>query len=148
MQITSTYFQDGEPIPERFSRKGEDINPAVTFSEISPEAKSLALVIEDPDAPNGIFTHWILYNMSPGTLQITDGELPVSGQQGRNDYGDTKYGGPQPPSGTHRYFFKLFALDTMLSTDSEFKRPEFDEAIDGHVIDEVSIMGIYSANDA
>lgn len=147
MQITSSDFQDMEPLPERFSRDGENINPSLTFSEIPPEAESLALIVDDPDAPTGTFTHWILYNMSPATLQIVEGELPVSGIQGFSDYGEDSYGGPQPPSGTHRYFFKLFALDKMLEFEEGIavNRAAIDAAMEGHIIDQAHITGTYSA---
>lgn len=151
MQITSTDFQNQEPIPEKFSRDGENINPSLTFSQIPENAASLALVVEDPDAPNGIFTHWILYNMSPGTLQIPEAELPLSGLQGTNDYDEETYGGPQPPSGTHRYFFKLFALDTMLDLVDEDEGMKVDRqtlyaAMEGHVLETAEIVGTYSAS--
>ncbi len=116
MQITSTNFDNLDQIPDRFSPYGENVNPILTFSEIPEGTESLALIVEDPDAPGGIFTHWILYNMSPGTLQIIDGELPLTGTEGLNDTGKTGYFGPKPDSGTHRYIFKLFALGIVLIT--------------------------------
>lgn len=148
MQITSSDFENLEAIPAKYSRDGEDINPSLTFSEIPDNTQSLLLIVDDPDAPNGTFTHWILYNMSPGTLQIVEGELPISGIQGQNDYGENTYGGPKPPSGTHRYFFKLYALDTSLSFEDETKpvdRTAVDNAIEGHVIETAELIGTYSA---
>lgn len=147
MQITSSDFSDNEPIPAKFGRDGEDINPSLTFSEIPGDAASLALVLEDPDAPGGLFTHWIIYNMSPGTMQIVEGSLPVSGVQGFNDYGEDSYGGPKPPSGTHRYIFRLIALDEMLEFDEGIKvdRVQLTKAMDGHVIDEATITGTFAA---
>lgn len=147
MQVTSSDFQDMEPIPERFGYDVENINPSLTFSEIPEDAESLLLLVDDPDAPGDTYTHWILYNMSPSTLQIVEGELPMSGLQGFNDYGEDSYGGPKPPSGTHRYFFKLFALDKMLEFEEGTKvdRAAIDEAIEGHIIDEAQLVGTYSA---
>lgn len=147
MQVASSDFQNNEAIPDKFSRDGEDINPSLTFSEIPLEARSLALIVEDPDAPSGLFTHWILYNMSPGTLQIVEGELPVSGIQGTSDFGEETYGGPKPPSGTHHYNFKLFALDTMLEFDENTKvdRSVLYQAMDGHILDEATLTGTYTA---
>lgn len=145
MQITSTNFQNNEPIPARFSRDGEDINPSLTFSELPEDARSLTLIMEDPDAPEDTFTHWIIYDMTPGVLQIVEGEMPISGKQGLNDYGETGYGGPKPPSGTHRYFFKLFALDTMLEPNTAVDRTVLYQAMDGHVIDQAQIIGTYGA---
>jgi Raf kinase inhibitor-like YbhB/YbcL family protein len=148
MQITSSDFQNMEPLPERFGRDIENINPSLTFSEIPLEAQSLLLIVDDPDAPSGTFTHWILYNMSPATLQIVEGELPISGIQGFSDYGEDSYGGPQPPSGTHRYVFKLVALDKMLEFEEGVKvdRAAIDQAIRDHVVEEAQIIGTYSAN--
>lgn len=145
MQITSTNFDDNDAIPAKFSRDGGDVNPSLTFSEIPEKAESLALIVEDPDAPGGVFTHWIIYNMTPGVLQIVEGELPISGTQGMNDYGETAYGGPKPPSGTHRYFFKLFALDTMLESENPLDRENLYEAMESHIIDQAQIIGTYSA---
>lgn len=154
MQITSSDFANNEPIPSKFSRDGEDINPSLTFSEIPENAQSLALIVEDPDAPVGLYTHWILYNMSPSTLQVMEGQLPLSGGiQGFSDYDEQTYGGPKPPagSGTHRYFFKLFALDEMLDLTDEdvgikVDRAKLYEAMDGHIIEQAEIIGTYSAD--
>lgn len=145
MQITSTNFDNLDPLPSQFSRDGDNINPALTFSEIPEAAETLALIVEDPDAPNGVFTHWILYNMLPGTLQITEGELPLSGEQGLNDWGEQAYGGPQPPSGTHRYFFRLYALDTTIDTPEPLNREAFYTAIQDHTIDHAEIISTFSA---
>jgi Raf kinase inhibitor-like YbhB/YbcL family protein len=147
MQITSSDFDNMDPLPERFGRDIENINPSLTFSEIPKGTESLALIVDDPDAPSQTFTHWILYNMSPATLQIVEGELPISGVQGFSDYDEPTYGGPKPPSGTHRYFFKLFALDKMLEFEegSKVDRAAIDDAMDGHIIEEVEIIGTYSA---
>lgn len=147
MQITSSDFENMEPLPERFAREIENINPSLTFSEIPAEAQSLLLIVDDPDAPGRTFTHWILYNMSPATLQIVEGELPLTGIQGFSDFGEDSYGGPQPPSGTHRYFFKLLALDKMLEFEEGIKvdRAAIDEAIEGHIIEETQIIATYSA---
>lgn len=151
MQVTSSDFQNGEPIPPKYSHDGENINPPLTFSEIPEEAQSLALIVEDPDSPNGVFTHWILYNMSPGTLQIIEGELPISGVQGVNDAQERSYFGPKPHSGTHRYFFKLLALDAMLEIDEEetpVTREVFYKNVDSHLIKTAELMGTFSAPDA
>ena len=146
MTITSTSFQKKEPIPDEHSYKGENINPPLTFSQVPREAKSLFLIVEDPDAPGGIFTHWILYKISPATLQIPQAGLPRGAKVATNDYGEQKYNGPAPPSGTHRYYFKLYALDIRLNdmrpTDT---REKFISAIEGHIIDEASLMGKFSA---
>ena len=150
MQITSSDFQNLESIPLKFSHGGENINPSLTFSEIPADAQSLVLIVEDPDAPGGIFTHWILFNMSPATLQIVQGQLPVSGVQGLNDAHQNSYYGPNPPSGTHRYFFKLFALDEMLEFEesSSVDSKKIYEAMDGHIIDKAELIGTFSPDNS
>lgn len=145
MTITSTAFQDNDFIPVEYGYDGRNINPPLTFSEVPTEAKSLVLIVEDPDAPSGTFTHWILYNISPATLQIMEGELPIGAEQATNDYETRAYGGPRPPDGTHRYFFKLFALDTKLDeVQPEDKREEVYAAMDGHIIDQAELVGLYA----
>jgi len=146
MTITSTAFQNDEEIPREYGFDGRNVNPPLTFSEVTSEAKSLALILEDPDAPGGVFVHWILYSMSPATLQVLEGELPRGAKQATNDYGTVGYGGPRSPSGTHRYVFKLFALDDLLdelrATDG---REAFYEAVEGHILDEAVITGLFEA---
>lgn len=146
MTITSTAFQQDEQIPKDYSQDGKNVNPPLTFSEVSVQAKSLVLVVDDPDAPNGTFTHWILYNMSPATLQILEGQLPLNAVAATNDIGNQRYDGPRPPSGTHRYRFRLLALDTTLEgmrpTDN---RAALNSAIKGHIIDQAQLTGLYSA---
>jgi Raf kinase inhibitor-like YbhB/YbcL family protein len=147
MQITSTNFQNLEEVPDKFSAYGENINPALTFSEIPDGAESLALIVEDPDAPIGLVTHWIVYNMSPATLQITEGELPISGVEGTNVTARKNYFGPKPPSGTHRYFFKLFALSKSLEfpEDVPVDREALYDAMDGAIIEQAEIIGTFTA---
>ena len=145
MTITSTVFQQNDPIPANYGRNGQNINPPLTFSEVPAEAKTLALIVEDPDAPKGVFTHWILYNMSPATLQIMEAQLPLNAKQATNDYGNQQYDGPAPPSGTHRYFFKVFALDKKLDIKPTAKRDEFYKAVEGGVIAQAEIIGTFVA---
>lgn len=151
MQVTSTDFDNLETIPSKYSAHGENINPSLTFSEIPEGTESLALILEDPDAPDGLFTHWILYNMSPATLQIVQGVLPVSGVLGVNDLGEKDYFGPKPPAGTgsHRYMFKLFALDQLLEFDetTDVTRDKLYAAMEGHVVEEAEIVGMFSNDD-
>lgn len=145
MIITSSAFQPNQPIPLKYGYKERNINPPLTISRIPREAKSLVLVLEDPDAVGGLFTHWILYNMSPTALQISEGKIPLAAQEAANDFNKQGYGGPKPPSGTHRYIFKLFALDTALDIAPTDKRPELDAALEEHVIDQAELIGTYSA---
>ena len=147
MTITSSAFQPNELIPEEYGYHGHNINPPLTFSEVPAEAKSLVLLLEDPDAPDGVFTHWILYNMSPATLQILKGQLPLAAHQATNDFDQHTYAGPSPPHGKHRYFFKLFALDTTLKVEPTDKRQQIYDAMKGHVIAQAELIGVFAAAD-
>lgn len=152
MQITSSVFQNMEPLDTKYAKDGENINPPLTFSEIPENAQSMALIVEDPDAVSGTFTHWIVYNMSPGTLQIVEGELPISGIEGANDTGELGYYGPQPPAGTgiHRYFFKLYALDMELEVDDpkHVNRNHLHELMEGHIVEQTEIIGTFAAKES
>ena len=143
MKITSSAFQEGGNIPPKFTCDGGDSSPPLRIAEIPSGAKTLALVVDDPDAPSGLFTHWIVWNISPQTNAIAEGSAP-QGVQGTNDFGKSGYGGPCPPSGTHRYYFKIFALDQTLDLRSGAKRQELDKAMSGHVIAEGQLMGRYT----
>jgi len=146
MTITSTAFENNDPISEEYGYDGRNTNPPLTFSEVPPEAKSLVLIVEDPDAPGGMFTHWILYNIAPATLQILEGELPINAMQATNDFGTKNYGGPRPPQGTHRYFFRLFALDSTLQNIlPDARREDVYDAMNGHIIDQAELVGLFSA---
>ncbi|HJX25590.1 MAG TPA: YbhB/YbcL family Raf kinase inhibitor-like protein, partial [Chthoniobacterales bacterium] len=107
------------------------------------EAKSLVLIVDDPDAPGGLFTHWLIWNIDPKVTEIAEGSAPI-GMQGKNDFGKSGYGGPCPPSGTHRYYFKIFALDSDLDLAAGSKRAQLDAAMRGHVIAQGEMMGRYS----
>jgi Raf kinase inhibitor-like YbhB/YbcL family protein len=144
MKITSSAFQEGGDIPSKFSRDGQDINPALRIEGTPSNAKSLLLIMDDPDAPVGLFTHWLVWNIDPKTTEIAAKSVPKGGVQGTNDYPSPGYGGPQPPSGTHRYYFKIFALDQMLDLKAGAKRAEVDAAMRGHVIGQGELMGRYS----
>src|SRR3982750_3862946 len=133
MNITSSAFQQGENIPSKFTCDGGDTSPPLQIAEVPSGAKSLALVVDDPDAPSGLFTHWIVWNISPQTNVIAEGSAP-KGVQGKNDFGKPAYGGPCPPSGTHRYYFRIFALDRELDLPARTTRGQLDSAMKGHVI--------------
>ena len=143
MKITSSVFQEGGNIPSKFTCDGGDTSPPLQIAEVPSGAKSLALVVDDPDAPSGLFTHWIVWNISPQTNAIAEGSTP-QGVQGTNDFGKSGYGGPCPPSGTHRYYFKIFALDRELDLPSGTKRSHLDAAMKGHVVAQGELMGRYS----
>ena len=144
LKITSSVFQDGGEIPSKFTCDGTDASPQLHLDGAPPAAKSLALIMDDPDAPGGSFTHWIVWNIDPKTNEIGQGGAPAGAIQGRNDFGKSGYGGPCPPSGTHRYYFRIFTLDRMLDLKSSAKRAELDSAIRGHVLAKAELMGRYS----
>jgi Raf kinase inhibitor-like YbhB/YbcL family protein len=143
MKITSSAFQEGGNIPSKFTCDGGDTSPPLQIAEVPSGAKSLALVVDDPDAPSGLFTHWIVWNISPQTGAVGEGSAP-KGAQGTNDFGKSGYGGPCPPSGTHRYYFKIFALDRELDLPPGTKRSQLDAAMKGHVVAQGKLMGRYS----
>jgi Raf kinase inhibitor-like YbhB/YbcL family protein len=143
MKITSSAFQEGGNIPSKFTCDGGDTTPPLQIAEVPSGAKSLALVVDDPDAPSGLFTHWMVWNMSPQTNAIAEASTP-KGIHGINDFGKSGYGGPCPPSGTHRYYFKIFALDRELDLPPGTKRSQLDAAMKGHVVAQRDLMGRYS----
>src|SRR5688572_12744517 len=114
MKIESPAFAEGAAIPEQYTMNGTNRIPPLHLEGVPAQAKSLALIVDDPDAPSGTFNHWLLYNLDPNTRDIKEDCVPVMATQGRNDFGNVEYDGPQPPAGEHRYYFKAFALDTVL----------------------------------
>ena len=139
---------EGSDIPAKYACDGGDASPPLSWTGVPRTARSLALVVEDPDAPHGTFAHWVLYHLPPG-----DGSLPESirpeptlengAMQGRNDFGKIGYGGPCPPMGTHRYFFRLYALDTHLQVRQGVTREQLDREMKGHILAEATLMGRY-----
>jgi Raf kinase inhibitor-like YbhB/YbcL family protein len=144
MKITSSIFQEGGEIPAKFSRDGGNANPALHISGTPSESKSLVLIVDDPDAPVGLFTHWLVWNIDPKTTEIAERSVPSGAVQGTNDFPGARYDGPQPPSGTHRYYFRIFALDQTLNLHAGAKRKELDAAMKGHVIAQSELMGRYT----
>ena len=142
MKITSSAFQEGGNIPSKFSCDGADTSPPLQISDVPSGAKSLVLIVDDPDAPSGLFTHWMVWNISPQSSGVAEGSTP-KGVQGTNDFGKSGYGGPCPPSGTHRYCFKIFALDRELDLPFGAKRGQLDAAIKNHVLAQGELMGRY-----
>jgi Raf kinase inhibitor-like YbhB/YbcL family protein len=141
--ITSSAFESGGKIPDQFTCKGADVSPPLQLGGIPAGAKSLVLIMDDPDAPSGLFTHWLVWNIDPNA-QIDEKSVPAGAVQGTNDFGKPSYGGPCPPSGTHRYFFHIFALDRTLDLKSGAKRQELEKAFAGHVLARGELMGRYS----
>ena len=143
MQITSSAFQQGGNIPAKFTCDGSDTSPPLQITGIPSETKSLVLIADDPDAPGGLFTHWLVWNIAPQTSSVAEGSA-AKGVQGTNDFGNSGYRGPCPPPGVHRYSFKVFALDRELDLRSGAKRSQLDAAMKGHVIGQGELMGRYS----
>jgi len=141
--ISSPAFASGQSIPSKYSCDGENTNPPLQIASVPAAAKSLVLIADDPDAPGGLFTHWLVWNIDPKTNSIGEGSAP-NGTQGKNGFGKLGYGGPCPPSGTHRYFFKVFALDKTLELSAGASRKQLDAAMQGHVVGEGELMGRYA----
>ncbi len=145
MNLTSDAFENQGLIPSEYTWDGNDVSPQLTISGVPNNAKSLALIMDDPDASVSTFVHWVVWNISPDKSTISKGEN-LSEPQGRTDFGKSGYGGPCPPSGTHRYFFKIYALDTMLKIDLDSTKKDLETAMQGHIIEQVALMGKYSRN--
>ena len=143
MKITSSAFQQGGNIPSKFTCDGANTSPPLQISDVPSEAKGLVLIVDDPDAPSGLFTHWTAWNISPQTSTVAEGSMP-KGVHGTNDFGKSGYGGPCPPSGMHRYYFKILALDRELDLPAGARRGQLDAAMKGHVIAQGELMGRYS----
>ena len=143
MKITSSAFHEGANIPSKFTCDGSDTSPPLQIAGVPSGAKSLVLIVDDPDAPSGLFTHWLVWNIPPQTGSIAEGSAPP-GAQGANDFGKSGYRGPCPPPGTHRYSFKIFALDRELELRSGAKRSQVDAAMKGHVIAQGELVGRYA----
>lgn len=146
MKISSSAFENEGEIPSKYTCDGVNVNPPLLIEDVPEGTKTLALIVDDPDAPVGIWVHWLVWNMDPSTTQIQENSKP-SGTEGTTSFGTTGYGGPCPPSGTHRYNFKLFALDTEIDLDSSGDKAALESRMEGHIIDKVSYMGKYSSND-
>jgi Raf kinase inhibitor-like YbhB/YbcL family protein len=149
MKLISDAFQEGAEIPSRYTSQGGNISPNVSWKEAPSSTKSFVLIVHDPDAPrSGGFTHWVVYNIGPSTGKIaenapTEPQLPGVGIQGRNDAGKVGYLGPAPPSGVHRYFFRLYALDSTLDLPPAASAAEVSNSVKGHVLAQAELMGTY-----
>jgi hypothetical protein len=147
--LSSPAFEQGKPIPKQYSCEGRDVSPPLRWSDAPANAKALALVCDDPDAPAGTWVHWVIYDIPAATIELREGVPPdenLSGgaRQGVNDFRKVGYGGPCPPPGKpHRYFFKLYALDAPTGLDPRATKDALLKAIKGHVLAEAQIMGTY-----
>ncbi len=143
--ITSTAFEPGAPIPARYSCDGDDISPPLAWADVPPDTQSFALIFDDPDAPGGTWNHWLLFNLPADTRALPENTtLPTGTRIGKNSWGRTDYGGPCPPHGTHRYFFKLYALDTTLSLADGASKSEIEAAMNGHILAQAELMGTFT----
>jgi len=144
MKISSPAFQANALIPSKYTCDGPNINPPLKFEEVPSNAASLALIVDDPDAPAGIWVHWLLWNIDAKTQNIAENSVPNSSVQGKNDFDENSFGGPCPPSGTHHYAFKLYALDSMLSLPPSTNKSGLEKAMKGHILAEAQLIGTYS----
>ncbi len=148
MEIKSSAFKAGESIPSKYTCDNIDISPDIEWSKVPNGTKTFALIMDDPDAPSGTYVHWVIYNI-PGNQRELPENIPAKETldngtvQGRNDFGKIGYGGPCPPSGTHRYYFKIYALDTELESLPGITKKELLKAMDVHVLEEGELMGRY-----
>ncbi len=144
MKISSPTFQNNSAIPKKYTCDGENTNPPLEISEVPVKAQSLVLIVDDPDAPSGTWVHWVIWNIDPKTTRIEENSVSIKAVEGTTSFGRTSYGGPCPPSGTHRYFFKLYALDTKLDLSPSDKKDQLEEAMKNHTLDYAEIIGLYS----
>ena len=140
MKLTSPEFENNKYIPIKFSGEGDDVNPALVIEDIPPGTKSLALIVDDPDAPAGTWVHWVVYDI-PVISRIEEDSVP--GKQGINSARGKNYHGPYPPSGVHRYFFKIYALDKTLNLSEGIKVKDLEKAMGGHILDKAELVGLY-----
>ena len=143
MKITSPAFNNNAIIPDKYTCKGENISPLLEFSYIPKNAKFLALIMDDPDAPSGTFTHWLIWNIPSKITEIEEGERIIY-PQGINDFGRQYYKGPCPPSGVHRYFFTLYALNKELALEAGASKDELLKAMRENIIEKAELIGKYS----
>ncbi|MFC2061414.1 YbhB/YbcL family Raf kinase inhibitor-like protein [Elusimicrobiota bacterium] len=143
MRLECSTFKQGEKIPAKYTADGKNVSPPLRVIDAPVGTVSLAVIMDDPDAPSGTWVHWVAWNLMGDTTQFPDGEEP-SGFSGLNSWGNGEYGGPAPPSGTHRYFFKCYALDTMLDIAGGSTKEELESAMEGHILDKAELMGVYS----
>ncbi|MFW6066469.1 MAG: YbhB/YbcL family Raf kinase inhibitor-like protein [Planctomycetota bacterium] len=152
MKLTSTAFDNGQTIPGRYTGDGEDLSPPLSFSGVPEQAKELALIADDPDAPPHTWVHWVIYKIPPTVDGLDEGveatpqpSSPAGALQGKNDFGNIGYGGPMPPKGhgPHHYHFKLYALDSELDLDAGATKQELLDTMEGHIVAEGELVGLY-----
>jgi Raf kinase inhibitor-like YbhB/YbcL family protein len=144
MKLSSPAFGNLDKIPEKFTCDGENISPPLEISDVPEGAQSLALVLEDPDAPRGTFVHWVVFNIDPMTTRVMQGEAPADTVESVTSTGKRGYFGPCPPSGTHRYFFKLYALNTALDLPTSITADALLKRVKQHILEETELVGLYT----
>ncbi len=149
LKLTTTAFQPGGIIPKKFTCDGADVSPALAWSDLPAGTQSVALIMDDPDAPVGTWVHWVLYDLPPSARELPEGvpkqeDLSSSARQGRNDFRKIGYGGPCPPRGpAHRYFFKLYALDAKTKLKAGATKADLERAMQGHIVAQAELIGRY-----
>lgn len=143
LKLSSSAFKHNDSIPPKYTCDGADVNPPLVIENAPLNTKSLALIVDDPDAPAGNWVHWVVWNIDPTTNEIKENTVPSGALQGINDFRRHDYGGPCPPSGTHHYFFKLYALDMMLNLGQKANKAELERAMKGHIITQGELIGLY-----
>jgi hypothetical protein len=144
LTVSTPAFKDGLAMPHTYTCDGQDVNPEIIIEGTPKETKSLVLIVDDLDAPNGDWVHWLLFNIDPSTMRIPENSVPEGALQGTNTFGDAVYEGPCPPLGpVHHYYFKAYALDTMLDIPGGAEKEELLQAMGEHILAEGQVMGIY-----
>ncbi len=143
MTITSPAFAANQEIPRKYGCSGTNTSPPLSFAGVPAPAKTLALIVEDPDAPGGLFTHWVVWNIPPTATTVAEGQPPAGGTEGKSSYGTSGWGPPCPPNGEHRYVFNFFALDAALSLPPSAGREELLNAMKGHALAQAQLTGRY-----
>ena len=146
MQLTSPAFQNGGKIPSKYACDGENVNPRLDIVSVPDGAKSLVLIVDDPDSPSGNWLHWSVWNIDPKIKFIEEGKMPTGASEGVTDFRSVGYGGPCPGQGAHRYQFTIYALDNVLDLPTGAKRDELEAAMAGYIIEQAKLVGIYKRN--
>lgn len=147
MEIISPAFTHNGKIPAKYTCDGEDKNPPLKIAAVPQNAQSLVLISDDPDAPMGTWIHWLVWNIAPSVTEIAEDTVPEGGIEGTTSWNRTGYGGPCPPSGTHRYLFKIYALDCKLTLAPTAKIADLERAMEGHILDKAELIGLYSRHE-
>jgi Raf kinase inhibitor-like YbhB/YbcL family protein len=143
LKLSSPQFKHHDYLPARFTCDGADVNPPLQIENVPSGTRSLALIVDDPDAPRGTWVHWVVWNIGPDIKEIKEHAVPSGASEGTNDFRTRSYGGPCPPSGAHRYFFKLYALDVTLALAPNTTKADLERAMKGHILAQSELVGLY-----